>query len=134
VIRAVYLDDYVDRVFDLRRYNCWHFARDVWRDTTGVDLGDLTPTQLAPGRLAETATVHAASARFRRVAPPRVEPCLVLAERPRWMPHIGVLLRGRVLNLSRDGVRHQSIASFAIGFQSLGFFVPEDSSEPKGAA
>jgi hypothetical protein len=133
VRRAVYLDDYVDRVFDLRRMNCWHFARDVWRDITSVDLGDLTPTQLAPARLAETATAHAASARFRRIVP-RTEPCLVLAERPRWMPHIGVLLRGRVLNLSRDGVRHQSIASFAIGFQTLGFFVPEDAPEPKGAA
>lgn len=124
MIRDVYADDYHGRRFDLRSNNCWHFARDVWLDITGVDLGDLTPDSLEPEALQSAAAAAYLGARFRRVVPQRL-PCLALAERARRMPHVGVYMRHRVLSLHEAGVAFQTIPEFATGFTRVSFFLPE---------
>lgn len=125
MIRPVYADDYQGKRFDLRHYNCWHFAREVWRDMTGVDVGDMTPAELGRDALARAAAAAANGPRFRRAVPQQHGPFLALAERRHRMPHVGVYMRSRILSLTEAGVRFQTIPEFAEGFTSVSFFVPE---------
>lgn len=113
------VDPYLARRYDRRRYDCLHFAADVWRDTTGEDLRERLDGLLgAPADRHVTARhLHA----FRRLASP-AEPCLVLFQRPRTPPHIGVFLRGRVLHLREQGAVHQPLELAAHGFTSVRCF------------
>jgi hypothetical protein len=124
-MRYICADDYLGRKFDRRRYNCWAFVRDVWRDMTGVDLGDLSPASVAVEALAQAAGAEAQGPRFRRVEPDSSNgPCLVLAERRGWMPHIGVLLRARVLHLRATGAGYDALCDFAQGFERVACYLP----------
>lgn len=123
MMRPVHADDYLGRRFDMRRYNCWHLVRDVWRDMTGVDLGDLTPRSLATPALAQAAGEAAEGDAFLRVdSPPKAG--IVLFERPRWMPHVGVMFRGKVLHMQPDGARYQTLDAAARGFRDVSFWLP----------
>jgi hypothetical protein len=124
-VKYICADDYLDRRFDRRHFNCWHFVRDVWRDMTGVDLGDLSPSSVAVEALAQAAGAEAQGPRFRRVEPDSSKgPCLVLAERRGWMPHIGVLLRARVLHLRATGTGYDAMRDFAQGFERVACYLP----------
>lgn len=122
-MRHVYADDYMARRFDLKRYNCWHLVREVWADMTGTDLGDLTPARLDTGSLDEAAEQHSDGPAFERLDRSR-EPCIVLLRRRRDMPHVGVLLRGRLLHITAQGVRHQALLDVAEQFASVEFYAP----------
>jgi hypothetical protein len=123
VIRQVHTDDYMGRRFDLKRCNCWHLVRDVWRDMCGVDLGDLTPGRPSVREL-EGAVEHAAAGpSFQRLEKAQ-SPCIVLLRRGLDVPHVGVLLRGRLLHITADGVRHDPLDYVAQAFASCEFYVP----------
>lgn len=127
MIRPVYADDYLMRRFDLRAYNCWHLVRDVWRDMTDVDLGDLTPSSLETPALVGAARDASDGPEFVQVE--RQRTCIVLFERPGTMPHVGIMLRGRVLHLRPDGVRYQLLEAAQLGFRSVTFYWPRGQQE-----
>lgn len=130
-MRNVYVDDYLSRRFDLKRYNCWHLVREVWADMTGTDLGDLTPASRLAGALRDAADDAADGPGFQRLE--RAEsPCIVLLRRRRDMPHVGALIRGRLLHITCQGVRYQDIADVADQFETVEFYVPR-SSAPEAA-
>ena len=125
MLRQIYSDDYMGRRFDLRAYNCWHLVRDVWRDMTDVDLGDLTPPRTDNAALEEAAWVATDGPRFVRLE--RAEaPCIVLFRRRSQMPHVGVLLRGRVLHMRPSGVHHQALQDVAEEFDQVDFYLPAE--------
>lgn len=131
MLRKVHSDEYMGRSFDMRSYNCWHLVRDVWRDMTGVDLGDLTPPQTDRGSLDAAAWEAADGAGFDRLERAQ-QPCIVLLRRPRDTPHVGVLLRGRLLHMTPSGVHYQPLEDVAREFASVAFYLPRAAAQ--GAA
>lgn len=114
------VDDYLGKRFHLKRYNCWHFARDVWRDITGEQLYDFTPPFLDKEAL--TLAAEDARHKFVRVTGDALQPLLVLATTPCDSPHIGVLYNGRVLHLRQAGALYEKLDSFKVGFTGINFY------------
>jgi hypothetical protein len=91
----IQVDRFLDRVPG-PQYKCFDFVREVWRESFGVDLGDqlkglaaaLDSRKVRPGEVK----------RFIKLAQP-VNPCFVIFQRPRNIPHIGIWYEGRVLHL-----------------------------------
>ena len=127
-MRPVHSDAYMARRFDVRSSNCWHLVRDVWREATGIDLGDLTPAQTDTESLHGAARAAVDGPQFERLSRPR-SPCIVLMRRRAEMPHVGVLLRLRVLHLTPDGARHQWLSDVAREWESVEFYVPRQQPE-----
>jgi len=125
-MRTVHSDDYMARRFDLRTSNCWHLVRDVWRDMTGLDLGDLTPPQTDLSSLDEAAWEAAEGPGFVRLERPR-QPCIVLLRRRSEIPHVGVLVRWRILHMTPQGVRHSWWSDVTREWDRLDYYLPRDS-------
>ena len=113
------VDPYLDRRFHLARYNCWHFAREVWLDLTGEDLGDRTPETIT--RAALVGRFDADVPTFRPLDRP-AEPCLALMTRSGDVPHVGVYVGGKVLQITRTGVTHLPILQARAGFEQMRFY------------
>lgn len=100
-------DKYLDRQFSWESYNCWHFARDVWKELSGDELRAASPEQ--------------AQSAYRQIHQ-AVSPCLVLFQGVAPIPHVGVYYQGRVLHLREDGARYQPLHLARIGFHTVTFF------------
>jgi hypothetical protein len=84
-------DQFLLKRFNREKYNCWDFARDVWREATGQDLFTTVPPcvdSILPTR--------------EEISSP-VSPCLVLMLRKRLTPHVGVYYKGRILHMNERG-------------------------------
>ncbi len=110
---------YLARRFDLAQQNCWHLARDAWRDLTGLDLGDRTPETITHATLVGKFDSDVPA--FRELAGPE-DPCLVLMERRRFVPHVGVYIRRRVLQMTRQGASFVPLEVATAGFDRIGFY------------
>ncbi len=127
-------DKYLSLKFDEQNFNCWAFVRLVWRDLTRVDLGDLTPGPQARRwygqrrALDAAARIAALSPAFVRLLRPE-SPCLALALRSGWTPHIGVVMRSNVLHLTESGARYEPVEAFGTGFDEVAFYRPAPVSE-----
>lgn len=124
-MRTVHSDDYMPRRFDMRTSNCWHLVRDVWRDMTGVDLGDLTPAQTDSCALDDAVWEAAEGPRFVRIEQPR-QPCIVLMRRRSEMPHVGVFMRWRLLHMTPKGVLNPWWSDVEREWDSLEYYVPRE--------
>lgn len=115
-------DDLLLKRFDIRKYNCWDLTREVWLRLTGQDLG--TP-ELMHYTAPEFNDVVDAwdGARYREIVGP-VSPCIVLMQRPRHMPHVGVFYQGRVIHIRRAGVQYQPIEVTSLGFTNIRYYLP----------
>ncbi len=118
------VDKYLGRQFHITRGNCWHFVRDVWKDLTGEQLWDYTPAVTTKSEL-ELAAKDAAP-RFIEVPEFNV-PCfqhlIVLFQRPRDTPHVGVLYKQKVLHLRAEGAMYQPLEVAKVGFPTVRFFI-----------
>ena len=110
------VDPLLHRRFDRRRYDCLHFARDVWLELTGEDLAARLDGLLAAPEDRHVLARHRRA--FQRLPGPR-EPCLVVGQRRHSAPHVGVFLRGRVLHLREEGATFQTFADAMRGFTSV---------------
>lgn len=108
--------------FDIRYYNCWHLVQDVWATLTGVDLG--LPT-LDKHTVAECGGVVSdwVGTRYEQIEKP-VSPCIVLFQKDKYRPHVGVFFRGKVIHIKIQGTRYQSVRLAALGFDSVRYFKP----------
>lgn len=113
---------YLGGRFDLARHNCWHVLREVWLDLTGEDLGDRTPERITAATLISTFDADVPAA-FKKLDRP-VNPCLVLMTRPAEVPHVGVHIRGRILQMQPGGVTFLPVARAVFGFTEVGFYRP----------
>lgn len=119
MIEVFSVDPYLDREHRGDDYNCMHFARDVWKDLTGKDIG------LRLKALHDPAEVRKARAgdlkAFEKLDRP-ISPCLALMRRPRTAPHIGIYLRRRILHLNENGVRFEMPYLAMLPFKTIGYY------------
>lgn len=113
------VDRYLDRRFDKARYNCFDFAREVWKELTGVDLGAQTPEDISISAFTARALFVANS--LEKLDAP-VDPCLVLMRRARIEPHVGVYYRGRVLHLKPTGVQYMPLDQVTAAYTTITFY------------
>jgi hypothetical protein len=114
------VDYFLNRRFTAR-YTCWDFVREVWKQMTGVDIGDRTPPVFQ--EMALNAAVKQAIPDFQELVAAS-DPCIVLFERDRMEPHIGVYLKRRVLHLRRTGAAFEELRFARMGFARARYFVP----------
>lgn len=113
------IDSYLSRTFHRVRQHCWHLTRDAWLELTGVDIGPRGPADMAYEALAVQFT--RSDAGFKKLDGPS-DPCLVLMRSSGAVPHCGVYVRGRVLQMSRSGASFLPLEVATAGFDEVGFY------------
>lgn len=113
------IDKYLGKTFNYRHYNCYHFVRDVWLELTGVDLGEQAPETLSVESYTEKALQVANT--LQRLDRP-TDPSIVLLQRSRIEPHIGVYVGGKVLHLTRTGAYYMSLNQVTPGYPTVSFY------------
>lgn len=103
------LDQFFDRKYHEKRFNCLHHASEVWSRLTGEDI-----RARLEGVLGGLRRRHLRA--FIRLSRPQ-SPCLVMLRRRReCVFHIGVYLDGRVMHITGRGVEYQPLDVVACGF------------------
>lgn len=117
------IDQFLDREYHTRDYNCLHFARDVWLHETGEDLQDRMEEMLRI-ETSDTRTIDQATRRrFRRLKDGPQDPCIVVMKRMRTEPHIGVYVRGRIVHLSEEsGAMHVDPHVATLGYKEVLYY------------
>lgn len=110
---------YLQKEFQYKTYNCFSFARDVWKELTGTDLGDQSSDISGSQQYTDRALKVANT--LKSLEKPE-DPCIVLFMRSRLEPHIGIYYRGKVLHLSRSGAFHMPLEHVAIGYTQVTFY------------
>lgn len=113
------VDRYLQKEFNAKHYNCFAFVRDIWLELTNVDLGDQTPPEQNISVYNQKALKVANT--LTSLSCPQ-DPCLVLLQRARLEPHIGVHYRGRVLHLSRTGAYYMPLDQVSAGYTQVSYY------------
>jgi hypothetical protein len=113
------VDPYLNRTFSFSSYNCWHFVQDVWKDLTGVDLGNQVPDDKSIASYNTRATDF--SKKLTKL-PNKKDPCIVLMLRDRTQPHIGVYYKGRLLHLGPRGAEYRPLEHVTGPYQTIEFY------------
>jgi len=100
----------MDRKYIEGVYTCYHFASEVWKDLTGIDLSVEIHSIFTSAHISRE---HIK--RFNVLLQP-VSPCLVVMQRGRTTPHIGVYKDGGILHIHGHGVEYQNIPTATRGF------------------
>lgn len=102
------IDSFLQLQYENRHFNCLHLVAKAWLAHTGNDIWPLlkafhepTHEQLARRRMRQL---------FVEIKAP-VNPCLVLWQRRKSVPHVGIYLRGRVLHIHEGGVEFELLAT-----------------------
>lgn len=115
----VCIDDYLARRFHMTRYNCWTLVREVWLEATGVDLGERTPEVVTREALLQTFGESVPI--YTKLDAPE-DPSLVLMSGPGVVPHAGVFIRGKVLQMRTTGASWLPVETASLGFAEIGFY------------
>lgn len=83
-----------------KRYNCLHFAVDIYQDITGDDMG-VYVTGLMTGRDKRTIDIKQLK-RFRPITAP-IEPCLALMHGGEL--HVGIYHQSKIIHITESGVQ-----------------------------
>lgn len=113
------VNPYLDRTFNDRKYNCYDFVREVWKDITGIDLGAQTPDVKSVTTYTDRSFLVASSLQELLSVQ---DPCIVLLLRKRMIPHIGIYVQGKVLHLSKNGPHYVPLSSAAASFTTVKFY------------
>lgn len=113
------IDEFFHKCYNRQSYNCAHFVCDVWKRVTGASIDHTLEGFLHPpsARRADPALRRA----FVRLGQP-VSPCIVLMQRAKSAPHVGVYLNGRVLHIHEHGVEFQPVDVASRGFDRVRFY------------
>jgi hypothetical protein len=113
------LDQYFDRTMT-ETYNCLDHVREVWRELKGEDLLGRLPKLHGAFRHRSISIVGART--FRRLTQPE-SPCIVLMQKPKERPHIGVYYKRSVMHLGAAGVEYQPLAIATRDYKQVRFYV-----------
>lgn len=114
------VDPFLWREYKRVKYTCIHFARDVWLELTGVDMFSRIGMREMSAWVREEQRASL-GVLFERLDGPR-DPCIVLMMRANLSPHIGVLVRGRLLHLTPSGAEHIPLELATMGFTDVRFY------------
>lgn len=119
------LDALMGREYDRHRYNCAHFAAEVWRLETGEELLPLL-TPLMDPRAPRVPRELGLMFRSHDGVPGRGVRAIVVMRRAGSASHVGVFLRGRVLHLHERGPEFLPPAVASRGFETVTYYVRRD--------
>jgi hypothetical protein len=102
-----------------RGENCWQAVQMIWLDLTGVDLGDRTPERIAKEALLSRFDTDVPG--FEQQSGP-VDPSIVLMRSPGVVPHVGVFMRGKVLQLAGGRYSFRPVEEATTGWDKVGFY------------
>lgn len=106
------VDPYLGRDYDPATYDCWDLLREAWLELTGFDIGPRPPA---------AAAALAIWRHFARLPEPR-SPSIAFMRRPRFVSHVGLFWRGRVLHIQPEGARYERVEQASLGFSEVGFY------------
>lgn len=111
-------DEYVPGTHD-----CWGFARRVWREQFGIDVGPVEYDAEDALSCARACTVSDEVSRWKLVAIPEDGDAVLLAHK-KFPTHVGVWAGGGVLHCTSGiGVLHQTIQSLQLaGWRNFIFY------------
>lgn len=111
------LDEYFNRQYSAAHYNCWDFVIDVWHDVTG-DCIDINRYR------GHGVVDYVVQAQRHLVELPAIkDPSIVLFQRHRMVPHVGVYINGRMIHLKEQGgVQYQPLEIVRLGWTVVRYF------------
>lgn len=111
---------YLSRCYDQRFYNCFDFVREIWLELTHIDLECQTRDQCVDPQELNERALHVSTklSRLSDIA----DPCLILFQRPRIAPHIGVFMDGKVLHLRERGPMYQPLYQVTPLYPEMSFY------------
>lgn len=119
------MDEFFKKEYNSKEYNCAHFVADLWEYITGDDIRHILNGFLLPAkdRFVSSEIRH----QFEKLEKP-VNPCIVLMQRPRTAPHVGLWFNGKVFHIQKDGPQYQPLDVATLGFKTHRFYdVKKDS-------
>tara|TARA_Y100001973_G_C5206110_1_gene341643 strand:+ start:1444 stop:1797 length:354 start_codon:yes stop_codon:yes gene_type:complete len=113
------IDKFFNRTYDRQNYNCAHFVAEVFKAETGRDIAHILKGFLLPpkDRYVRAGLQH----KFVKLDEPKNN-CIVLMRRPRSVPHVGIFIRGKVLQIHETGVEYMPLDIATRGFTKIGFY------------
>jgi hypothetical protein len=112
------IDPFLDRL-PSKSYNCLDFVREVWLHLSGEDVTDKL-TGLV-GNFEQRKVTLAGVRGFKRLKEP-VNPCFVVMQRFKYVPHCGIYIDGRILHLKDIGVEFQPLIVARAYFQTIRYY------------
>ena len=115
---AFSVEKYLFDTFDLHNRNCWHFACDVWADLTGLRLH----SSIEDFHLSALQGYALKQSRCLRPIAAPCSPCLVLMQRERIQPHVGVYVGGKLLHLKESGAAYVDLQHVTALYPKVSFY------------
>lgn len=102
-----------------KTYNCLDFVREVWLAMKEEDVTDKLTGLIGDfaNRKANLSGVKA----FKRLQEP-INPCFVVMQRFKYVPHVGIYLNGRILHLKDTGVEFQPLIVAKSYYQTVRYY------------
>ncbi len=117
------VEKFLLKEYDAQRYNCWHFACEVWSAITGQIYNAAPIDKLDnPSYLHERALQMAGQ--FVTLPQPR-DPCFVLMRRQRLTPHVGIYIKGNILHLNERGAFYAAADHVTAIFPTVTYHAPK---------
>lgn len=108
-------DPFLNRVYHKRRYNCLHFAAEVWAAWTGEDYFERFRAMVEPSVF----TIRHLG--FRRLKQ-TVNPCIAFMNNIADELHIGVFVEGNLFHLKERGPEFMPIHVAVRGYHNVRYY------------
>ena len=92
------IDDFLDRIYDIKKYNCSHFVAELWLHLTGEDISHLCQAFVGNG------DEYLKKIRHRVKLRKPESPCVAMMTNKMLPPHAGIYLDGRIIHITEQGV------------------------------
>jgi hypothetical protein len=113
------IDQFLDRQYDSKNYNCVHFVCEVFTKLFNEDYYKILGGFLfAPGH---RCTCKIDLRPIQQVARPE-RPCLALFQVAKNNPHVGIWMDGKILHLRESGVSLMPLEIVMLSFKKVRFY------------
>lgn len=113
------IDRYLGRRYNSATYNCAHLVCEVFADMVGPEMAEKLQGLLSAPSSRRAVLSQLRGAKF--IDKP-VTPCVVYMQGPRIETHVGVWIRGKVLQITKRGVQYLPLDVATHEFKRVRFF------------